>query len=130
MLPDDGRELGLGRAAEGILERRRHAGERASVARDRISADAAVERDEPERSCLVRGGEHSAERLDGVYAAGGDVASRVAALRAGQLDAADDGVRGHGLCGELHAEERVVASGAADGERAVARPVDVHEQSP
>ena len=99
-------------------------------ARDCVSADAAVDAGDTERNGLVRSREHPSERFDGIRAPGGDVVARVPAQAAGELDEHDEAVGIHGLGGQRHAEEGVVAPGAADRELFVARPVEIDEQAP
>ena len=58
-----------------------------------------------------------------------DVGARVAAPRSGQRNA-DDALGCKRLATQVESSERVQAPGAADGERAIARPVEVEEEPP
>ena len=65
-LAHDRRELAVSRRSEARLGSGRDGDDRLRIARDRVSAHASVERDEPERRRAERGRENASERLDRV----------------------------------------------------------------
>ncbi len=117
-------ERGFGALAKLVIRADRD--ECSRLARKRVPAYASVD------PCQAKRGspEHAAESFVRVDPALRDVAAGVTPACAGDRDFEHDVVVRHRLEEEWQPSERVRAPGAADGERLVARPVQVEQEPP
>ena len=100
---------------------------RGCVARDRVSALASVQRDEPEGRLRMRLAQRATEDLDRIRAAQCDARARVSALAAGDRDGQRYGLGSGILARSGDPHPRVRASGATDRQPTVLLAVEVDE---